>query len=182
MANENISSMKEAQQTIEGLKKLIMMKETEMKELQNRYPTFVDNPSNNLNKEVVLRKESVLYFPTLDKNRHFAMKFDDVNKLVDQFHIPVYFTEEESCSIFDRLFPVINDLIKFKVTFESGKFIQPSPNNEMYEVYLDSVTNSFKYDKTTNRVQPTIYFISEDVAKNCCIWLNYKYGYGEYRK
>ena len=181
MANEHIQSLHDAQLQIAELKKQIAERETQMKELQNRYPSFVDNPSNNLNKPVTINKETVLYFPTLDKNRHFGMKFEDVCKHFDQYHYPLYFTDEESCSIFDSIFPVLGDLIKFKVTYESGANTVPSRGNSVYSVYFNVENNRFEFESNTDKVLPIIYFNSIEVAKNCCTWLNYKYNVGIYK-
>ena len=53
MANENIKSLSEAQTKIAELKQQIADKETQLKELQNRYPEFVDNPAHILNKPFI---------------------------------------------------------------------------------------------------------------------------------
>ncbi len=182
MANESIKSLNDAQKRIADLKRQISDWETQVKELEHRYPEFVDNPAHPLNRPFTLNKNSVLYLPTLDKNRHFPMKFEDLCKHFDQYHYPLYFTDEESCSIFDSIFPILSDLIAFKVRYDSGANMVPSRANPVYCVYLDTESNpnTFRYDLTENRAFPMVYFSSEAIANNCCTWLNYKYKMGNY--
>lgn len=183
MANENIKSLSEAQTKIAELKQQIADKETQLKELQNRYPEFVDNPAHILNKPFIPKKDSVLYIPTLDSNRHYAMKFEDLSRNFDQYHYPLYFTDEESCTVFDKIFNVLKDLIKFKVMYEPSDIgTVPNTNYPKWEVYLDSTTNTFMKKQVTNEVLPCVYFANIDIANNCCIWLNYKYGLGVYKR
>ena len=182
MANEHITSSKQAEQKIAELKQQIATLDTQMKELQNRYPEFVDTPNHPLNKPFIPKKDSVLYIPTLDKNRHYAMKFEDMSRNFDQYHYPVYFTNEESCALFDRTFELLNDLIKFKVMYEPSETSMPSLRNMMWVVAYDTEEQKFITYTVNSQIQTTIYFKDANVAENCCIWLNYKYKFGDYKR
>lgn len=182
MANENIKSLTEAEARIAELKRQMSACETQIKELQSRSSTFVDNPNHILNKEISLSKSSVMYIPTNDKNRHYSMKVEDMDKHFDHIHYPLYFHDEVSCSIFDSIFPILNDLIKFKVMYDPSTNINPSISNPVYLVYLDTHENIFKNKLVKVECVPTIYFGSEEIANNCCTWLNYKYSLGQYNK
>lgn len=184
MANENIKSLYNAQKRIADLKKQMADCETQIKELEHRYPEFVDNPNNSLNKPYTLAKTSVLYFPTLDKNRHFAMKFEDLCKHFDQYHYPLYFTDEESCAVFDSIFPLLSDLIAFKVKYDSGRNMVPSTANPVFMVYMDTTKapNVFTNKEVKTEALPLVYFSSQEIANQCCTWLNYKYKLGNYTK
>lgn len=182
MANENIKSLAEAQAKMTEIQNRMLDYDNQIKELQHRSLTFVDNPVNPINREVTPTDSSVLYLPTLDKNRHFSMKYSDLCKYFDKYHIPLYFDNEESCSIFDSLFPVLKDLIKFKVIYDSGANMTPSKTNAVFMVYLDTQTNQFVYKQTMYEALPTVYFSNQEIANNCCIWMNYKYKLGNYSK
>lgn len=181
MANEHITSSKQAEQKIAVLKQQIAILDTQMKELQNRYPEFVDTPNHPLNKPFIPKKDSILYIPTLDKNRHYAMKFEDMSRNFDQYHYPVYFTNEESCALFDRTFELLNDLIKFKTMYEPSETSTPNSRNVMWVVYYNPETMQFQKRSVGTEVSTTIYFKNEEIAENCCIWLNYKYKFGDYK-
>lgn len=182
MANEDIKSLAKAVEKITELQKMMSDYDTQVKELQHRSLSFVDNPANPINREFTPTDNSVLYIPTLDKNRHFSMKYSDLSRYFDKFHIPLYFDNEEACSIFDSIFPILSDLIKFKVVFDSGTNMTPSPSNPVCGVYLDQTTESFQVKTNiTNEAVPTIYFSSPEIARNCCIWLDYKYKLGAYK-
>lgn len=181
MANETIKSLADAQKKISELQKQVLDYETQIKELQHRGLSFVDNPANPINRPFTPKDESVLYIPTLDKNRHFGMKFSDLCRYFDKYHLPVYFDNEEACSIFDSVFPVLNDLIKFKVMFDSGTPITPSGKSPAFIIKLDQKANKFTYYETLD-FYTSVYFSSLEIAENCCTWLNYKYGFGSYSK
>lgn len=180
MANENIKSLNDAENRIAELKRQISAYETQIKELETRSVKFVDNPSNVINKEITLSKANTIYIPTNDKNRHYSMKVEDLDKHFDQFHYPLYFHSEIACSIFDSIFPLINDLIKFKNYYDMTTDMTPTKANPVYLVYMDTNENVFKYRKVDSEGIPTIYFGTEEIAENCCTWLNYKYRLGNY--
>ena len=182
MANDNIKSLNEADKRIAELQAQIASAQTQIKELQTRSSNFVDNPNNSLNKEVVLSRGSVLYIPTNDSKRHYSMKLEDIAKHFHQYHYPIYFHNEVECSIFDSLSTLLFDLIKFKNKYDSSTDMNPTKANPVYLVYLDTDVNKFVYTKTSNMAIPTIYFGSMEVAENCCTWLNYRYGLGDYKK
>ena len=182
MANENIVSLKDAEAKISELKNQIANYETQIKELQSRSLTFVDNPNHILNKEISLAKSNVMYIPTNDKNRHYSMKVEDMDKHFDPIHYPLYFHDEVSCSVFDSIFPILNDLIKFKTLYDPSTNINPSASNPVYLVYLNTTTNVFETELVKDKCVPTVYFGYKDIAENCCTWLNYKYGLGKYHK
>lgn len=182
MANENIKSLAEAQAKITEIQNRMLDYDNQIKELNHRSLTFVDNPANPINREFTPVDNSVLYIPTLDKNRHFSMKYSDITKYFDKYHIPVYFDNEEACSIFDSVFSLLRDLIKFKVIYDSGTNMTPSNTNPVFMVYLDTQTNQFVSKQTMYEALPTVYFSSAEIASNCCIWLNFKYKLGSYHK
>ena len=61
--------------------------------------------------------------------------------------------------------------------------MNPSKANPVYSIAFDNVNNKFFYKLCENIYSPVdVYFSTEEIAEQCCIWMNYKYGTGKYRK
>ena len=183
MANENIKSLYEANERIQALETNATDIRNQINELTHRCTEFVDNPRHYINKEVQITPQTVMYIPTMDKNRHFAIKVEDMDKHFDKFHYPAYFINEQACCIFDSIFPYLSDMIKFKVTFDVSGNMNPSKANPVWGVVFDNGMNSFIVESHSVIYSPSdIFFSTKEIAEQCCIWLNYKNGTGRYSK
>ena len=183
MANENIKSLYDADARIKELETEATKLRNQINELSHRCTEFVDNPRHYINKEVQITPQTVMYIPTMDKNRHFAIKVGDMDKHFDKFHYPTYFLNEQSCCIFDSIFPYLNDLIKFKTAFDASGNMNPSKANPVYHIIFDVAANKF-FSRVCDVIYSPVdvYFSTKEIADQCCIWMNYKYGLGEYSK
>lgn len=178
----NIESWNEAQKRIAQLQKAIAEQQRQLKEIESHTVEFVDNPKNPINQKEVIGDTDIIYVPTEADRKHYPMKKEDLDRHFDNTHMPIYFTNEHSCMMFNSIFPVLKDMLKFKITFDDDGIIKPTVNNKLYYVYLDTEINEFVWGVSSNECVTTIYFSSDEVAKNCAIWLNYKYGLGNYSK
>ena len=178
----NLKSWNDAQSKMNALQKSITECQRQLNEIQAHTLEFVDNPKNIINRPATIPNGNNIYIPVNNERKHYNMKLDDLKRHFDDHHLPLYFTDEQSCCIFDSVFPILNDLIKFKTTFDISGDMRVSKSNPVYYVYLNNDVDEFKFNKTENEQCSTIYFSSAEIAENCCIWLNYKYGKGNYRQ
>ena len=178
----NIQSWKQAQERMNQLQKAIAEQQRQLKEIESHTVEFVDNPKNIINQVKPIGQTDILYVPTEADRKYYQMKKEDMDRHFDNTHMPIFFTDENSCQIFNSMFNIIKDLIKFKVTFDNNGNMKPSKTNKLCYVYLDSETNTFTIGTTDKEVLTTIYFSNFEIANNCAIWMNYKYGLGSYSK
>lgn len=178
----NINSWNEAQKRIAQLQKAITEQQRQLKEIESHTVEFVDNPKNPINHKEVIGDTDIIYIPTGADRKQYPMKKEDLDKHFDEAHMPLYFTNEHSCMLFNSIFTVLKDMLKFKTMFDDDGNIKPTKQNPLYFVYLDTDVNKFRCNRTDCMCTTTVYFSTQEIAENCAIWLNYKYGLGDYSK
>ena len=178
----NINSWNEAQKRIAQLQKAITEQQRQLKEIESHTVEFVDNPKNPINQKEVIGDTDIIYIPTEADRKQYPMKKEDLDRHFDNTHMPIYFTNEHSCMMFNSIFTVLKDMLKFKTMFDDDGNIRPNHTNRLCYVYFDTDENEFTWGDSNKECVTTVYFSSDEVAKNCAIWLNYKYGLGVYSK
>lgn len=177
--NEDVKSLKEAQQRVDDITNKIKELEMQKKNLQSRYTSFLDNPQHQLNLKVNTSPETTVFFPMYvdsnSGNTHFAMRYSEVLKHFDEDHMPIYFINEVPCAVFADIYKQLQDILKFKMLYDKYPNNKVSNGEAAYYVTFDLAENKF-VTQTTDRYQTTtVYFYDETVANNCCTWMNYKY-------
>lgn len=177
----NLTSWHEAKQKMESLQRTMTECQRQLKEIEGHVAEFVDNPQNPINVPENITDTSILYIPTLSDRKHYPMKKEDLDRHFDEVHMPIYFTNEHSCFLFDSILTVLMDMLKFKAMYDDDGNIRPTNNNALYTVYLDTESNIFVATGANNKTMyNTVYFSNQEIANNCAIWLNYKYSLGKY--
>ena len=110
----NINSWNEAQKRIAQLQKAITEQQRQLKEIESHTVEFVDNPKNPINHKEVIGDTDIIYIPTGADRKQYPMKKEDLDRHFDEAHMPLYFTNEHSCMLFNSIFTVLKDMLKFK--------------------------------------------------------------------
>lgn len=176
--NESIKSKKEAEQRIEELKNQQNDINKQILELQSRLPDFVDSPHNIINKKQVITNDSNIYVPTESERKHYPMKYGDLLRHHDEQHLPLFFTNELSCAIFDESYDMFKHLLKFKMQYDSSPTNRLDGHTTLYHVVFSVLEDKFKIATENTLQSPTVYFHSKEVAEQCVIWMNYIYKKG----
>lgn len=177
----SIESWNEALNEIQNLQNTINENQRKIKEIESHTTEYVDNPRNIINKDIQVSDSAMVYVPVLNDRRHYTIKLEELKRHFDDFHLPLFYNDEQSVFAFDSVIVFLNDLIRFKNTYDFSGIVKPSVTNPAYYVYLDTKNNVFQFDQTSNRQMTTIYFSTLEIAKKCCTWLNYKYKKGPYQ-
>ena len=179
----NLTSWNDAKKRIETLQKSITEQQRQLKEIESHIAEFVDNPQNPINEKKTIGPTEILYIPTLSDRKHYPMKKEDLDRHFDDIHMPIYFTDEHSCFLFDSIITVLMDMLKFKAMYDDNGNIKPTRVQPLYTIYLNTETNMFvSTESCIFSMYNTVYFSSQELADNCAIWLNYKYELGPYAK
>ena len=139
----NLTSWQEAKQKMESLQRTMTECQRQLKEIEGHVAEFVDNPQNPINIPEKITDTTILYIPTLSDRKHYPMKKEDLDRHFDEIHMPIYFTNEHSCYLFDNILTVLMDMLKFKAMYDDDGNIRPTTAQPLHTVYLNPCCGCF---------------------------------------